>query len=257
MLIEVVNWSKYNPRTDVNHSSWFRLENTFWFDPAISRLDNDGKMVWVMLLATASKQGSGVFDLDCVLVASILKISEEKLQTVIADLELHEKIEKPTSRKRNVRVTPASRKRHADVHNVRDETRRTKRTKEDTQDLHPGPPPSDFDLTLAEEWLAYAKSKSPHLKAKPTKYADAIRRLQSSVGLSEAQVRETFDWLKTHEFWAKNALSPEGLFSRGKSGLRKIDTIRAQMAESVEASPDDYWAAVTREMEKVDAERRV
>lgn len=117
------------------------------------------------------------------------------------------------------------------------------KTKKITEGLKsPGPSPSTFDLELGQAWLDYAKTRVPKIKADPKKYADAIRRLQSSGGLSEAEVTATFEWVKRSDFWAKNALSPEGLFKRGGNGLRKLDTIRAQMLE--EAGPGIDWGKV-------------
>lgn len=96
------------------------------------------------------------------------------------------------------------------------------------------PPPSAFDLRLAQDWAAHASSKAPHLRPDPTKYADAIRKLREKVGLTEAQVEETLAWIRQSDFWAANALSPASLLNVGKSGVRKIDTIRAQMLERPE-----------------------
>jgi hypothetical protein len=111
LFITITNWEKYNPRTDVKHTTWFRLENTFWSDPAIYRLDSDGKMVWIGLLALASQQMSGHFELDCAFLASALRIDESKVVSAIASLKRSGKIDKHTSRKRHADVTAASRPR--------------------------------------------------------------------------------------------------------------------------------------------------
>ena len=161
MRIEVTNWAKYNPRADVNHSSWFRLQNNFWVDPAISKLSNDGKMVWVMLLSLASQQGKGEIEVDEHVVKTFLKITDEQLKETIDSLQDSELIKIATVRRRNVNVTP---RRYADVHirtngrNVRTDERTdvvTDRVSDDT--------PAEPGTALV---LSSPQAKPP--KAEPT-----------------------------------------------------------------------------------------
>ncbi|MES2347867.1 MAG: hypothetical protein V4641_09900 [Pseudomonadota bacterium] len=108
MLIEIVNWAKYQPRHDIKSTSWFRLENTFWCDPMITPLDSDAKMVWIMLLSLASQHQSAGFQVDLKFVRRALGVRMKKL---IESLEYFQgcgkiKISEDTaSRTRNADVT--------------------------------------------------------------------------------------------------------------------------------------------------------
>lgn len=105
MIIEIVNWAKYNPRSDVKHTTWFRLENTFWADPAIYRLDNDSKMVWIMVLSLASQKMKGSIDVEPTFISANLNIPLEKVMVSLKHLQDSERIKIPTSRPRHVHVT--------------------------------------------------------------------------------------------------------------------------------------------------------
>jgi hypothetical protein len=59
--IEVVNWDKYNPRTDSKKPSWFRFENTIATGPSFFGLDAEQKWLWVFILSLVSQaNGAGV-----------------------------------------------------------------------------------------------------------------------------------------------------------------------------------------------------
>lgn len=219
--LEIKSWKKYNPRSDVEHSSWFRLQNNFWIDPAISKLDNDGKMIWVVLLSLASQQNRGVIEVDSHVVTSFLRVPPEKLDETLESLQESDLIRVSASRPRYADVTSTLRRRTNTYErtNVRTNKKNT-------------PPPSEHEQRLADAWLAHALSKAPHLKPDPAKYAQAIAKAKKATGLTDQQIEETLTWIKASPFWAANALSPAGLLTVGKNGLRKIDTIRAQMLES-------------------------
>lgn len=117
------------------------------------------------------------------------------------------------------------------------------------QSSPPPPPPHPFDLELAEEWAAFARTKSDTVKPDRLKYADAIRRMRT-LGLSEAEIRSTLAWIKADDFWSRVAWSPTQLV-KSKGGIRKLDNVRAQMRERPGALDDwDEWIA------KVDGEAK-
>lgn len=115
MWISITNWDKYNPRADVKHTTWFRLENTFWMDPTLTPLDGEGKLVWVVLLSLASQHQKGVFEVDSYFVSEIAKVTHDKLEAVLKHLQERGKIKIHASRPRHVRVTSTSRTRNAGV----------------------------------------------------------------------------------------------------------------------------------------------
>ena len=53
--IEVINWEKYNPRTDRKNHTWFRLENSIVTEPKFFGLSAAQKFVAVCLFAEATK----------------------------------------------------------------------------------------------------------------------------------------------------------------------------------------------------------
>lgn len=53
--LEVLNWDKYNPRTDSKKPSWFRLENNIATGPAFFGLDCEQKWLWVFILSLVSQ----------------------------------------------------------------------------------------------------------------------------------------------------------------------------------------------------------
>lgn len=108
MILRIVSWEKYNPRKDVKHTTWFRVENTFWSDPAIFRLNNDGKMVWMVLLSLASQRMSGLIEVDRELISGLLKVTIQFVDKTLNDLKVSGKIEIATSRRRNGHVPPTT-----------------------------------------------------------------------------------------------------------------------------------------------------
>jgi hypothetical protein len=111
--ITIANWDKYNPRSDVKHASWFRVENTLLDDAAIYRLDNDAKMVWIALLARASQHMSGAFELEVGQISARLRVTDLKVQESLKDLQAAKRIQIHTSRPRIARRTRDTRARHS------------------------------------------------------------------------------------------------------------------------------------------------
>lgn len=136
MKIEIVNWEKYNPRNDVKSTTWFRLENTFWSDPAIFALTNDGRMVWVMLLSLASQRQLPTIQTDLAFVSAVLRIDESVTVAALKHLQAHGKIKMSTLRGRNVRGTAPSRARY-------DTDGRTDEQTDETNVLPGAPGPGD------------------------------------------------------------------------------------------------------------------
>jgi hypothetical protein len=87
MRVEIMNWDKFNPRRDVKSTSWLRLQNTFWQDHKFFELDNDGKMVWIALLSTASQEQKGMIEINPDLIGAVLKVSSKKVKKVLEILE--------------------------------------------------------------------------------------------------------------------------------------------------------------------------
>lgn len=108
MIVQIINWEKYNPRKDIKMSSWFRLENNFCLKTF--RLSSDEKCVFIMLLGAASEKNNAKVDFDVELAATILQISVEVVKAAVDKLVKHNFINVISSdvRPRNAHVTPTN-----------------------------------------------------------------------------------------------------------------------------------------------------
>lgn len=107
MRIEIIKWNDYNPRKDLKSTSWFRVQNTFWQDHKFFELTNDGKMVWIALLSTASQEQEGSIDINPGLIAAILRIKQEEVIRaieILQELQCVHVLDTSTLRARDVHV---------------------------------------------------------------------------------------------------------------------------------------------------------
>lgn len=109
MIVEIVNWEKYNPRKDLKTSSWFRLENNFCTHHELFDYTNDQKMVWIYLMCEASKSQSPSVTINANLVATLLRIDASIVTDTIQSFENTGLV---TLRTRNARVTRTTRTRN-------------------------------------------------------------------------------------------------------------------------------------------------
>ena len=86
MLIEITNWDRYNPRKDVKASSWFRLENSFFVDPALFELTCEEKMVLISLMCMASQKQSARIKVNPNLTSALLRVSLEAVNAALLKL---------------------------------------------------------------------------------------------------------------------------------------------------------------------------
>lgn len=86
MQLEIINFEKFNPRTDRKKHSWFRLENDFINDEKLFKLSPIEKFVWIGLLAFRSKKMEQIFDLDLEYLAEQLKVKKNIISSAIQKL---------------------------------------------------------------------------------------------------------------------------------------------------------------------------
>lgn len=113
MLIEILNWRKYNPRSDVKVNHWLRINNDFlvrMFD-----FSADEKIIWLGLLCEASHAGKGKFGPKKELLATLLKVSPAAINAAIEKFEVAGMIKIHAYRARDADVTRTLRARDADV----------------------------------------------------------------------------------------------------------------------------------------------
>lgn len=83
--IEVINWERYNPRSDRKTHTWFRLENNIATEPKFHGLTSGQKFIAVCLLAEGAK-GSGRAKIVISWICDQLKVKVSDVSKVITQL---------------------------------------------------------------------------------------------------------------------------------------------------------------------------
>lgn len=83
--IEVVNWEKYNPRSDRAKHSWFRLQNDIVTEPKFHGLSAGQKFIAICLLAEASK-GNGKAKVVVAWLCDQLKVKTTDISRTVNQL---------------------------------------------------------------------------------------------------------------------------------------------------------------------------
>lgn len=126
MKIEIINWHKFNPRKDIAHSAWFRINHAFMFDPEWEDMDGQELAVWLYLLCCASLKNKSELIFDPEIIARKARVEKSKADSALEKLEKKACIS-ITSRARYVDVTCALTTDGRNGRNVTDKTNETKR----------------------------------------------------------------------------------------------------------------------------------
>jgi len=62
--IQIKNWKKFNPRSDLKTMPWFRVSSSIVFDRKLYGLVPEQKWLWICLLAIAAQENSSEIELD-------------------------------------------------------------------------------------------------------------------------------------------------------------------------------------------------
>lgn len=84
--VEIANWEKYNPRSDVKSSSWFRMDNNFFTDPDFYGHSLVTKATWLCILASASSKMSSIIKINTKQLADILGSNSDDIGRGIQDI---------------------------------------------------------------------------------------------------------------------------------------------------------------------------
>lgn len=127
MRITIRNWREFNPRKDVTHSSWFRLNHNFFEDPDFYDFTPSELLAWIYILCVASKKNTDTVRVNILHLERVGRIKEkdflaavrklESLQVILVDVT-------DTLRGCDEHDTPTNATRR-DETNVTNETRRT------------------------------------------------------------------------------------------------------------------------------------
>lgn len=86
--IEIRNWAKYNPRSDVKSCSWFRMSNDFFSDPDFYGCSVTARVSWLFILSMASKKMASTIRVNTAMMIDSLKVTEETLANALHELEM-------------------------------------------------------------------------------------------------------------------------------------------------------------------------
>lgn len=103
--IQVTNWDKFNPRTDVKHPSWFRVEHKLIDHPDLFDLTHEEFKALFYMLAMCCRENSDCVRLNYAHAASVAKLSRAGVDGAIeklCDLEMLAVLETATLRARDV-----------------------------------------------------------------------------------------------------------------------------------------------------------
>lgn len=150
--ISILNWEKFNPRSDRANYSWFRFQNDFFHDQNVFGLGNTEKLLFIFICCEASKKNSKVVDLRLDYISANLRVVQDEIQTAIKNIENTKLIEmidlschqekpsaKPQKQKRPTKSRHNDGKYPSSIHATgRDETERnetnaTNETEESTE----------------------------------------------------------------------------------------------------------------------------
>jgi hypothetical protein len=221
--IEILKWKKHNPRSDYKSMPWFKCSANLYRDRSLHGLPAETKWTWVCLLCLAAEENkAGFIEGDLGWLADSIKADPAVLQH---SLEVFEK-------KGLIAITYVSR-----TSDVRETFVPRSLHNEENEEKKVNPEVSAFDLAFAADWLSWARTRIPNLKANEPKWVNASRLLREKDGLSEDELRGILDFVRDDHFWQHNAVSLEGLRSKSKNGLKKVENIIAAMRQRPSQPP--------------------
>lgn len=89
--LEIINWSRYNPRKDFKRPSWFALNNRLLEDPMFSEFSDGELIAWVYILCQASQKNSSMVRIFYKHAAQF-RIKKSVLQSAMTKLEIVQSI---------------------------------------------------------------------------------------------------------------------------------------------------------------------
>jgi hypothetical protein len=199
LKIEIQNWDKFNPRNDLKHPSWFRLNNNLFEDPDFFDFSPSEILCWIYILGLASKKQSGNVSINiahaerigrldfAVLVAAVKKL--ENIQC-IKIVELPDVT--PTLRARDEDVTHTSHYKQTNNTNKQEiqvaEKSKPKKPKDPPEALR-----ARADLKATWLMLYQETFNHPYEGANSKFFNSVIKKIHDTYGSEKsAQLMETY-----------------------------------------------------------------
>lgn len=64
ITVEIINYKKYNPRKDIENSSWFRMQHNFFENHEFHDFTDEERLFWIYLICCASLKNKGTINLS-------------------------------------------------------------------------------------------------------------------------------------------------------------------------------------------------
>lgn len=84
--ITILNWEKFNPRSDVKNSSWYRKDHAIHFDPDWAHFTAEELNVWDHALALASLKNKPTYRLNISSLAKGARVATEVVDSALKKL---------------------------------------------------------------------------------------------------------------------------------------------------------------------------
>lgn len=85
--ISIVNWEKFNPRSDRANYSWFRFQNDFFHDQNVFGIGNVEKLLFIFICCEASKKNSAAVELRLDYISANLRVPQDEIQKAITAIK--------------------------------------------------------------------------------------------------------------------------------------------------------------------------
>lgn len=103
VMVEILNWERYNPKRDQSSYSWLRLNNDIATDPDLFGLTAEQKFVWVCILCQASRDNKSIIRVNVAFIEHLTGVNRDAIEATLEFLE-----QKPVIRIQEVARPPAT-----------------------------------------------------------------------------------------------------------------------------------------------------
>ena len=86
-FIEVLNWEKFNVRSDIKKQTWFRINNDMALGPQFFGLNSDQKWLWIVILSLVSIKNGEKILWNAAYIKQVTGISEDDQNSAIEIFE--------------------------------------------------------------------------------------------------------------------------------------------------------------------------
>ena len=245
--VTIIKFTEFNPRKDVKHPTWFRLEHSFFEKPEFFDLTHTEKMAWIYLLCMASKKNADSFTLAWPHIEKIGGFKKKEFEKALEKLQQIQVIHVDVTdslRPRNVSVTDAGATDITDItlHNKQDNTDITQ------QAFHPSDLMGIYNsicksLPKAEKLTEKRKTHSNQRiseKPDPAYWVEVCTRIEAS-DFCKNQADNSKGWMADYDWLIKpdthvrvmegkydsrkKKASPKGHFQRTDSADQELQEI--------------------------------